>query len=155
MFKKVLFPGSFDPFTKGHESVIQKALPLFDEIVIGVGVNSSKNYFFDLETRLAHIRSIYQEEPKITITTFFMLTVDYCKEIEAQYILRGLRDTNDFEYEKAIAQMNLNLSGIETVFFMTDPAVAPISATIVREIAKNGGNIDAFVTNSKFLVSKK
>jgi pantetheine-phosphate adenylyltransferase len=153
IMKRVLFPGSFDPFTKGHESVIQKAIPLFDEIVIGVGVNSSKNYLFDLETRLKHIKSIYKNQPKVRVETFFKLTVEYCKDIDAQYILRGLRDTKDFEYEKAIAQMNLHLSGIETVFFMTDPAVAPINATIVREIAKNGGKIDAFVTNPEILVS--
>lgn len=154
MKKIALFPGSFDPFTKGHESVIAKAIPLFDEIVIGIGINSSKTYFFPLEKRLEHLKSIYQSVENVRIETYQMLTVDYCKEIKAKYILRGLRDTNDFEYEKAIAQMNLSLSGIETVFFMTDPAVAPISATIVREIAKNSGTIDAFVTNAEILVSK-
>lgn len=154
MKKIALFPGSFDPFTKGHESVIAKAIPLFDEIVIGIGINSSKTYFFPLEKRLEHLQSIYQSVENVRIETYQMLTIDYCKEIQAKYILRGLRDTNDFEYEKAIAQMNLSLSGIETVFFMTDPAVAPISATIVREIAKNSGTIDAFVTNAEILVSK-
>lgn len=152
MKKIALFPGSFDPFTRGHESVISKAIPLFDEIVIGVGVNSSKTYYFELEKRLKQIESIYVNEPKIRVETFFKLTVEFCKDLDANYILRGLRDTNDFEYEKAIAQMNLQLSGIETVFFMTDPAVSPISATIVREIAKNGGKIDAFVTNATILV---
>lgn len=152
MKKIALFPGSFDPFTRGHESVISKAIPLFDEIVIGVGVNSSKTYYFELEKRLKQIESIYANEPKIRVETFFKLTVEFCKDLDANYILRGLRDTNDFEYEKAIAQMNLQLSGIETVFFMTDPAVSPISATIVREIAKNGGKIDAFVTNATILV---
>lgn len=153
MKKIALFPGSFDPFTKGHESVIEKALPLFDEIVIGVGVNSSKNYHYSLESRLAHIQSIYNGISKIKVQVFKKLTVDFCKDIQADFILRGLRDTNDFEYEKSIAQMNLKLSGVETVFFMTDPAVAPISATIVREIVKNGGNIDQFVTKSEILVS--
>jgi pantetheine-phosphate adenylyltransferase len=152
MKKIALFPGSFDPFTRGHESVISKAIPLFDEIVIGVGVNSSKTYYFELEKRLKQIESIYVHEPKIRVETFFKLTVEFCKDLDANYILRGLRDTNDFEYEKAIAQMNLQLSGIETVFFMTDPSVSPISATIVREIAKNGGKIDAFVTNATILV---
>jgi pantetheine-phosphate adenylyltransferase len=151
--KRALFPGSFDPFTKGHESVIQKAVHLFDEIVIGVGVNTSKNYYFELDKRLKQIQAIYENEPRIRVMTFHKLTVEFCKDIEAQFILRGLRDTNDFEYEKAIAQMNLNLSGIETVFFMTDPGVAPISATIVREIARNGGIIDRFVTKSSILVS--
>lgn len=149
--KTALFPGSFDPFTKGHESIIQKAIPLFDKIVIGIGINSGKNYFFDLEKRKAQISKIYESFPMVVVKTYQKLTVEYCKDIEAQYILRGLRDTNDFEYEKAIAQMNLAISGIETVFFMTDPAVAPISATIVREIARNKGDISPFVSEVGFL----
>lgn len=149
--KTALFPGSFDPFTKGHESIIQKAIPLFDKIVIGIGINSGKNYFFDLEKRRAQISKIYEAFPMVEVKTYQKLTVEYCKHIEAQYILRGLRDTNDFEYEKAIAQMNLSISGIETVFFMTDPAVAPISATIVREIARNKGDISPFVSEVSIL----
>ncbi len=150
--KRALFPGSFDPFTRGHESVIAKALPLFDEIIIGVGFNSTKQPFFSLESRLAQIRSIYAHEPTVSVQTYSSLTVDFCKEVGASHLLRGLRDTRDFEYEKAIAQMNQQLAGIETVFFMTDGNVAAISATIVREIAKNGGIIDSFVTNSSILV---
>ena len=146
-----VFPGSFDPFTKGHESIIQKAIPLFDKIVIGIGINSGKNYFFDLEKRKAQISKIYESFPMVEVKTYQKLTVEYCKDIDAQYILRGLRDTNDFEYEKAIAQMNLAISGIETVFFMTDPAVAPISATIVREIARNKGDISPFVSEVSIL----
>jgi pantetheine-phosphate adenylyltransferase len=152
MKKIALFPGSFDPFTKGHESVIHKALPLFDEIVIGIGINTSKNYFFELEKRKNQIEHIYKDVSTIRVTTYQKLTVEYCQEIDARYILRGLRDTNDFEYEKAIAQMNLQISGIETVFFMTDPAVAPISATIVREIARNNGAISSFVSLSELLL---
>jgi len=151
--KIALFPGSFDPFTKGHESIIQKAIPLFDKIVIGIGINSGKNYFFDLEKRKAQISKIYESFPMVEVKTYQKLTVEYCKDIDAQYILRGLRDTNDFEYEKAIAQMNLAISGIETVFFMTDPAVAPISATIVREIARNKGDISPFVSEVSILNS--
>jgi len=151
--KTALFPGSFDPFTKGHESIIQKAIPLFDKIVIGIGINSGKNYFFDLEKRKAQISKIYESFPMVEVKTYQKLTVEYCKDIDAQYILRGLRDTNDFEYEKAIAQMNLAISGIETVFFMTDPAVAPISATIVREIARNKGDISPFVSEVSILNS--
>jgi len=153
MKKTALFPGSFDPFTKGHESVIRKAIHLFDEIIIGVGVNTSKQAYFELDKRLQQIRAIYEDQPRIKVMTFHKLTVEFCKDVDAQFILRGLRDTKDFEYEKAIAQMNFNLSGVETVFFMTDPAVAPISATIIREISKNGGMIDAFVTKSSILVS--
>jgi pantetheine-phosphate adenylyltransferase len=149
--KTALFPGSFDPFTKGHESIIQKAIPLFDKIVIGIGINSGKNYFFDLEKRKAQISKIYESFLMVEVKTYQKLTVEYCKDVDAQYILRGLRDTNDFEYEKAIAQMNLAISGIETVFFMTDPAVAPISATIVREIARNKGDISPFVSEVSIL----
>lgn len=152
--KRALFPGSFDPFTRGHESIIAKVLPLFDEIIIGVGFNSTKQSFFSLESRLEQIRSIYAHEPKIKVQTYSSLTVDFCQEVHASFLLRGLRDTRDFEYEKAIAQMNQQLAGIETVFFMTDGNVAAISATIVREIAKNGGVIDSFVTNSNLLVQR-
>jgi pantetheine-phosphate adenylyltransferase len=119
--------------------------------VIGIGINSGKNYFFDLEKRKAQISKIYESFPMVEVKTYQKLTVEYCKDIDAQYILRGLRDTNDFEYEKAIAQMNLAISGIETVFFMTDPAVAPISATIVREIARNKGDISPFVSEVSIL----
>jgi pantetheine-phosphate adenylyltransferase len=149
--KIALFPGSFDPFTKGHESIIHKAIPLFDTIVIGIGINSGKNYFFELEKRRKQISKIYEDFPMIQVKTYQKLTVEFCKDIDAQYILRGLRDTNDFEYEKAIAQMNLSISGIETVFFMTDPAVAPISATIIREIARNNGDISSFVSEVSLL----
>lgn len=150
--KRALFPGSFDPFTRGHESIIAKSLPLFDEIIIGVGFNSTKQPFFSIESRFEQIRSIYAHEPKIQVQTYSSLTVDFCQEVNATFLLRGLRDTRDFEYEKAIAQMNQQLARIQTVFFMTDGNVAAISATIVREIAKNGGVIDSFVTNSNLLV---
>lgn len=153
MKKIALFPGSFDPFTKGHESIIKKALPLFDEIVIGIGINTTKSAYFSLDSRIIQIESIYVNEPKITVKSFQKLTVDFCKDLNARFILRGLRDTKDFEYEKAIAQMNNQLAQIETVFYMTDPEVSAISATIVREISKNGGIIEQFVTKSHLLVS--
>ena len=147
-----LFPGSFDPFTKGHEAVIRKALTLFDEIIIGIGVNSTKVYLFELEKRKEHIRSLFPNEQKLRIETYSGLTVDFCKEIGAQYIVRGLRDTKDFEYERSIAHMNSDLSGIETVFFLTDQEYGAINSTIVREIFRNGGDISAFVTNADRLV---
>ncbi len=153
MKKIALFPGSFDPFTKGHESIIKKALPLFDEIVIGIGINTTKSAYFSLDSRKFQIESIYANEPKITVKSFQKLTVDFCKDLNASFILRGLRDTKDFEYEKSIAQMNNQLAQIETVFYMTDPEVSAISATIVREISKNGGIIEQFVTKSHLLVS--
>lgn len=150
--KRGLFPGSFDPFTKGHEVVIRKALNLFDEIVIGVGVNSTKSYLFDTEKRLFHIRSLFEDQPKIRVEVYNKLTVDFCKEINAQFIIRGLRDSKDYEYERSIAHMNQSISDIETVIFLTDPEYSAISSTIIREIHRNGGAIDKFVTNPHLLV---
>lgn len=150
--KRGLFPGSFDPFTKGHEVVIRKALQLFDEVVIGVGVNSTKNYMFETEKRLNHIRSLFQDEPKVRVETYNKLTVDFCKDIDAQFIIRGLRDSKDYEYERSIAHMNRSISTIETVIFLTDPEFSAISSTIIREIHRNGASIEQFVTNSELLV---
>lgn len=150
--KRGLFPGSFDPFTKGHEAVVLKALTLFDEVVIGVGVNSSKTSYFELNKRLIHIQSLFENDPKLKIQTFQKLTVDFCKDIDAQFIIRGLRDSKDFEYEKSIAHMNNAISGIETVFFVTDSEFSAISSTIIREIVKNNGSMAQFVTNSHLLV---
>ena len=151
--KKIgLFPGSFDPFTKGHEAVVHNALNLFDEIIIAIGVNSSKNYLFELEKRINHIRSLFEHETRLRIETYSSLTVDFCKEIGATHILRGLRDSKDFEYERSIAHMNTTLSGIETVFLLTNQEYAAINATIVREIFKNNGDISLFVTNANLLV---
>lgn len=150
--KRGLFPGSFDPFTKGHEVVIRKALQLFDEVVIGVGVNSTKNYMFETEKRLNHIRSLFKDEPKVRVETYNKLTVDFCKDIDAQFIIRGLRDSKDYEYERSIAHMNRSISTIETVIFLTDPEFSAISSTIIREIHRNGASIEQFVTNSDLLV---
>lgn len=151
--KKIgVFPGSFDPFTKGHEAVVHSALNLFDEIVIAIGVNSSKSYLFDLEKRKSHIRSLFEHESRLRIETYSCLTVDFCKEIGASHIVRGLRDSKDFEYERSIAHMNTSLSGIETVFLLTNQEYAAINATIVREIYKNKGDISLFVTNANLLV---
>lgn len=151
--KKVgLFPGSFDPFTKGHEVVVKKSLGLFDEVIIGVGVNSSKKYMFDLDKRIAHINSLFDSEPKVRIEEFQTLTVNFCKEIGASHIIRGLRDSKDFQYEKSIAHMNFDISGIDTVFFLTEQRYSAINSSIIREIQKNGGPIDSFVTNPDKLV---
>jgi len=151
--KKIgLFPGSFDPFTKGHEAVVHNALNLFDEIIIAIGVNSSKNYLFELEKRKNQIRSMFEHESRLRIETYSSLTVDFCKEIGATHIVRGLRDSKDFEYERSIAHMNTALSGIDTVFLLTNQEYAAINATIVREIYKNNGDISLFVTNANLLV---
>jgi pantetheine-phosphate adenylyltransferase len=150
--KSAFFPGSFDPFTKGHESLVKKAIELFDEIVIGIGVNSQKSSYFELEKRTTHIKSLFVNHPNVRVVSFNGLTVDYCKQNNIGFILRGLRDVKDFEYEKSIASMNLELSGIDTVFFMTEVLYSGINSTIVREIHKNGGVIEKFVTNSNLLV---
>ena len=152
MSKIGLFPGSFDPFTKGHEVVVRKSLALFDEVIIGVGVNSKKTYMYDLEKRIKHIKSLFGADENVRVQSFESLTVDFCKVIGAQMIIRGLRDSKDFQYEKSIAHMNRDISGIETVFFLTEQKYSAINSSIIREIAKNDGPIDAFVTNPEILV---
>lgn len=152
MQRIAVFPGSFDPFTKGHESIVNRFLPLFDELIIALGVNSTKTPFFTLESRMLHIQSLFSDQPKVKIETFEGLTIDFCRQKKAQYLIRGIRNTTDFEFEKSIAQMNQTLSGIETLFLMTDAHLAPVNATIVREIKKNQGDIRSFVTNEQLLI---
>lgn len=149
--KKALFAGSFDPFTKGHEGIVHQSLQLFDEVVIAIGVNSIKMSYFDIDKRRMHIASLFQDKP-LQIVAFNKLTVDLCKEMNATHLVRGLRDSKDFAYERSIAHMNETMSSITTVFFLTAPEYASINSTIVREIHKNGGNIEPFVTNSHLLV---
>jgi pantetheine-phosphate adenylyltransferase len=154
--KKIgVFPGSFDPFTKGHENIVLRFLPLFDELVIGVGGNSSKKYMYKRSSRIEHIKNVFKNESKIRVEEYQGLTVDFCKEKKAQYLLRGLRNTTDFNYEKSIALMNKELAGVETIFLMTDEGLSHISSTIIREVAKNNGNIDSFVTNPEELIINK
>jgi pantetheine-phosphate adenylyltransferase len=144
--RKALFPGTFDPITVGHVNIINRALSMFDEIVIGIGHNSSKATLFPLQTRLEWIEQIFKTEAKISVASYEGLTVTFCKEIGANYILRGLRNMADFDYEKNIAQMNkLVHNEVETVFLMCDPAYTPISSSVVRDLIRNGGNIDGFV----------
>lgn len=152
MKKVAVFPGSFDPFTKGHECVIEKAVKLFDHVIVAIGQNTTKNYLFDIEKRKVHIESIFVNHDNVSIEKFSGLTVEFCKKIGANYIVRGLRDSKDFGYERSIAQMNFEISGIESVFFMTVPEYTAINSSIVREIYKSGGKIDLFVTNSELLV---
>jgi len=145
-----IFPGSFDPFTKGHESIVMKALEVFDEIVIAIGVNSKKQSLFSLEKRKIHIESLFED--RVRVISFEGLTVELCKKMNCKHLVRGLRDVKDFEYERSIAQMNRTLYPIETIFFLTDIEFSSINASIVREIAINGGDITPFVTNPVFLV---
>ena len=148
--KKAVFPGSFDPITIGHEDIIRRGLDLFDEIVVAVGVNADKRYQFSLEERLSFIRATFKDEPKITVTTYQGLTVDYCKQINADFILRGLRNPADFEFEKAIAHTNRTLTEIETVFLLTASNKDFISSSIVRDVLRNQGDIKAFVPEGAY-----
>ncbi len=143
--KKAVFPGSFDPITLGHYDIIQRGLSLFDHLVVAIGENSEKGYRFSLEQRLAFLQKAFGDESRIEITTYSGLTVDFCKSIEAQFILRGLRNPADFEFEKAIAHTNRTLSKIETVFLLTASDKAFISSSIVRDVLKHNGDISALV----------
>lgn len=146
--RRAIFPGSFDPITLGHVDIVNRALPLFDEIIIAIGVNSDKKYMFSLEERLNFIKENYKNQPKIKVTTYTGLTIDYCQKENVDFILRGLRNPADFEFEKAIAQTNRKLSNIETVFLLTSAETAYISSSIVRDVHMNGGDITCFVPKS-------
>ena len=144
--KKGLFPGSFDPFTKGHEAIVFKALNLFDEIFIGIGINSTKKYLFDTENRIKHIQELFKKYPNVKVGTYQKLTVEYCNEIKASHIIRGLRNSSDFEYEKTIAHMNNAISGIETIFFLSDEKHSALNSSIIREMYTNKADISPFVS---------
>lgn len=150
--KKGIFPGSFDPFTKGHEYVVQKSLNVFDEVIIGIGLNTSKQYLFDLEKRITHIQEIYKHNDRVSLMTYKGLTTDFCIKVGGSQIVRGLRNSIDFEYEKAIAEMNFTMAKVETVFFISRDDIGAINASIVREIFKSNGSIDSFVSAADKLV---
>ena len=146
MTKIAVFPGSFSPFTIGHKSVIDRALPLFDKVIIAIGINSDKNQYFSIEERMQWIKDVYVNYPKIEVQFYEGLTVDLCKKENANYIIRGLRDSHDFKFEKNIAQMNSELNNdIETIFLITPPNISHISSTIIRDIIKNGGDVSKFI----------
>lgn len=146
MEKIALFPGSFDPITKGHESIIKRALPLFDKIIVAVGVNSEKSGFFPLEKRLEWLRKVFADYPSIEVTTYSGLTVDYCRQVNAHYIIRGLRTSADFEFERSIGQMNKKMMPeIETVFLLTTPEYTALNSSIVRDIIRHKGDASSFV----------
>ena len=149
MKKVAVFPGSFDPFTIGHEAIVRRALSLFDEIIIAVGANALKKNFYSLATRKEMITSVFRDEPRITIDHYEGLTVDYCKKREAGYLVRGLRTAADFEFERAIAQVNRVLApNVESVFLLTVPEHSHINSTIVRDIIRSGGDASRFVPSS-------
>lgn len=149
MERVAIFPGSFDPFTVGHESIVKRAIPLFDKIVIMIGYNSNKMSFFPIEKREKWIKEVFKGEPKITVERFEGLTVDFCKKVNAQYILRGLRTSADFEFERAIAQVNKMMHPqIESIFLLTTPEHTPINSTIVRDIILHGGDASEFIPSA-------
>ncbi len=141
-----IFPGSFDPFTIGHQDIVQRALPLFDRIIIAIGFNSDKKGFFPIDKRKAWIEQSFNGNEKIEVHTYEGLTVDFCHKVGAQFLLRGLRTSSDFEYERAIAQMNKKINlDIESVFLLTAPEYTPISSTIVRDIIRHGADVSEFL----------
>ncbi len=143
--KRALFPGSFDPITLGHINIIERGLELFDEIIIAIGVNSDKTAMWSLEERKKFIEEIFEGNSKIKVKTYTGLTVDFCTSEEAPFILRGLRNSLDFSYEKSIAQTNAMLTGVESIFIICAPEASHISSTIVRDIARNGGDFSKLV----------
>ncbi len=141
-----LFPGSFDPFTRGHESIVLRALSLFDEIIIAIGSNALKDGYFPLDTRKRMIRDVFIEYPMVKIDHYSGLTVDFARSLNAKYLLRGIRTAADFEYERAIAQMNKAMHPeIESIMLLTTPEHTPINSTIVRDVIRNGGDASAFI----------
>ena len=143
--KIAVFPGSFDPLTLGHTDIIDRALPLFDKIILAIGTNSSKKYMFSLEERLHFLKETYKDEAKILVETYSGLTVDYCKSKDSEFILRGLRNGQDLEFEKAIGQTNYKMSGIETIFLISSSGLAHISSTVVRDVMRHSGSYEFMV----------
>jgi len=146
--RRAIFPGSFDPLTLGHHDIIHRGITLFDELVIAIGVNADKKYMFSLEERMRFITEAFALEPKIKVQTYEGLTVDFCKKVDANFILRGLRNPGDFEFEKAIAHTNRKLSEIETVFLLTSSGKSYISSSIVRDVIRNGGDYTGLVPDT-------
>jgi len=141
-----LFPGSFDPFTNGHLDVVRRGTLLFDQVIIAIGNNSSKTRYLPVEQMIALIESVFQDEPRVSVQAYKGLTADFAKQVGARFLLRGLRNTTDFEYENTIAQANRHVNPeLETVFLITSPMLAAISSTIIREIHRFGGSVDDFV----------
>jgi pantetheine-phosphate adenylyltransferase len=155
MGKKAIFPGTFDPFTIGHDSLVRRGLNIVDEIVISIGVNDTKKHYFPIEQRIQMIRELYADDKRISVESYDCLTVDYAKEIGASFIIRGIRSVNDFEYEKTIADMNRKISGIETFVLFTEPELTHVSSTIVRELLRYGHDITDFVPQGIKIENKK
>ena len=148
MERIAIFPGSFDPITIGHVDIIKRALPLFDKIIISVGLNSEKKYFFSLEKRIQWIQKVFIKNPKIEVKSYNKLTVEFAKDSNAQFLIRGLRNISDFEFEKTMAHANSELNpSIESVFLLTKPKYSFITSTVVRDTIRNDGDYRKFVPN--------
>lgn len=143
--RRAIFPGTFDPFTIGHSSVIKRGLTFIDEIVIGIGINENKNTYFPIEKRKEMIRNLYRNEPRVTVQSYDCLTIDFAKEMNAGLIIRGIRTVKDFEYEETIADINRKLTGVETILLFTEPELTCVSSTIVRELLQYGKDISRFI----------
>jgi len=156
MQRIAVFPGSYDPITKGHESVIKRALPLFDKVIVAIGINSDKSGYFSIEQRLEMINATFADYDTIVSDSYSGLTVDYCNKVNATFLLRGLRTAADFEFERSIAQINKQLNQhIETIFMLTEPGHTPISSSIIRDILRHGGLASKFVPEAACKIIRK
>ena len=143
--RRAIFPGTFDPFTIGHYSIVTRALTFMDEVTIGIGINENKNTYFPIEKRVEMIQKLYKNEPRIKVMSYDCLTIDFAKQVGAQFIVRGIRTVKDFEYEETIADINRKLAGIETLLLFTEPELTCISSTIVRELLSYNKDISMFI----------
>ena len=149
MDRTAVFPGSFDPFTVGHEAIVKRSLQLFDKVIIAVGENADKKNLFSIEMRIKMISMVFADDSRVEVISFRGLTVDFCRRYKAHYIVRGLRTSSDFEYERAMGQMNRKMAPeIDTVFLLTSTEHTPVSSTVIRDIIRNGGDVSAFVPES-------
>jgi pantetheine-phosphate adenylyltransferase len=143
--KKAIFPGSFDPFTLGHHSIVKRALTFMDEVIVGIGINEGKRSLIPAEKRVDMIRRLYADEPRVKVEAYSGLTVDFAREQAAEFIIRGIRTVKDFEYEEGIADINRKLTGIETIFLFTEPELASVSSSVVRELLHYGKDVSMFL----------
>ena len=143
--KRAIFPGTFDPFTLGHHSIVKRTLTFMDEVIVGIGINEGKHCLIPVEKRVEMIRQLYADEPRVKVMAYSGLTVDFAKEQEAGFIVRGIRSVKDFEYEEGIADINKKLSGIETIFLFTEPELSFVSSSVVRELLHYGKDISMFL----------
>ncbi len=143
--KRAIFPGTFDPFTLGHHSIVKRTLTFMDEVIVGIGINEGKHCLIPVEKRVEMIRQLYSDEPRVKVMAYSGLTVDFAKEQEVGFIVRGIRSVKDFEYEEGIADINKKLSGIETIFLFTEPELSSVSSSVVRELLHYGKDVSMFL----------